>query len=323
MSENTMEVVAAADGVILNKRDGYNDTNCVNGGNPNWNGFVLEHADGTQTYYWHFKKNTLNSKGIGEMVSAGEYLGVAGSSGSSNIPHLHFEVHDADENLIDPYAGPCNSMNEESWWQVQENYAVPRINRLSTHSEPTQDTACPVIENTYEKLNFIPGESIYLKLFFRDINDGDLVSFEIFKPNGELFMNWGWNSNWGVFYPTAWGYWTLISNENWPDGVYTAKVNFGGMVYETIFGINTNLGVDEMTTNNLQVYPNPATNILYIKQDNIIDEVTLLGLDGRVIRKEISHTNELKLNVNQLPKGTFIVRVKSGSQVETRHFIKK
>lgn len=323
MSENTMEVVAAAEGVIVNKRDGYTDTNCVNGGNPNWNGFILEHGDGSQTYYWHFKKNTLNAKGIGETVMAGEYLGVAGSSGSSNIPHLHFEVRDANDNVIDPYAGPCNSMNEISWWMVQENYAVPSINRISTHSEPTQDTACPVIENTYEKLNFMPGENIYLKLFFRDINQGDLVNFEIFQPNGEIYMSWNWNSNWGSFYPTAWGYWTLNSNENWPDGVYTARVNFGGNEYETIFGINTNLGLEENKGKNLLIYPNPATHTLYIKQDENMESVTILGLDGRVIRKEISPTKELKLNIDQLPKGNYIVRVKSGSEVETRHFIKK
>lgn len=323
MSEDTMEVVAAANGVIVNKRDGYNDTNCVNNGNPNWNGFVLEHADGSQTYYWHFKKNTLNAKNIGDSVSAGEYLGIAGSSGSSTIPHLHFEVRDADNNVIDPYQGDCNSMNAESWWQTQENYAVPRINRLSTHYVSTQDTACPVIENTYERLNFLPGDFIYLKLYFRDINNGDLVNIKIEKPNGETQINWDWTSNWGAFYATAYGFWEIQSGENWMDGVYTVTVNFGGNTYETIFGINTNLGLEETSLTKLTLFPNPVKDVLTIQNDREIESVTVIGLDGTVLIKENTHSHELKLNVQQLPKGNYIVRIKSGSQVENRKFIKK
>src|SRR5690606_41158013 len=97
----------------VNKRDCFFDQNCVNNGNANWNDFVLEYADGSQTIYMHFKKNTLIDKGIGDTVSAGEFLGIAGSSGSSDWPHLHFEVRDSENNVIDPYAGPCNSMNDE------------------------------------------------------------------------------------------------------------------------------------------------------------------------------------------------------------------
>lgn len=116
MDENVMEVVAAADGIIITKRDGFFDRNCANNGNSNWNGIILEHADGSKTYYWHFKSGSLTSKGLGDSVVAGEFLGNAGSSGSSDIPHLHFEAYDAGGNRIDPYSGPCNSLNTDSWW---------------------------------------------------------------------------------------------------------------------------------------------------------------------------------------------------------------
>lgn len=323
MAENVMEVVAAAEGVIVNKKDGFNDLSCVNNGNPNWNGFVLEHADGSQTIYMHFKKNTLNPKGIGDTVSAGEFLGVAGSSGSSNWPHLHFEVRDFENQVIDPYQGPCNSMNDTSWWQVQEPYAVPRINEISTHYVGTQDTECPVIENTYKKINFVPGDMLYLKIFYRDINDGDITNIQFKKPNGEILYNWNWTNNWGAFYATAHATWEFQTDNTWMDGVYTVTATFGGNTYETIFGINTNMGLDESDISSLEIYPNPARNMLNVKFDKVIQSVGIIGLDGRVYSHQETNAREVQLNVNSLPKGVYLIRIKSGNTVEHKKFIKE
>lgn len=323
MSEDVMEVVAAADGIIVNKRDGYNDLNCLNNGNPNWNGFILEHADGTQTIYMHFKKNTLNEKEIGDAVVAGEYLGVAGSSGSSTIPHLHFEVRDGSNNVIDPYAGDCNSMNDNSWWQVQEPYAVPRINTISTHSVATQDADCPVIENTYEKINFIPGDMLYLKIFFRDINHGDTTHIEFKKPNGDIMYSWDWVCDWGDFFATSYGYWEFATDNTWMDGIYTITATFGGNTYETVFGINTNMGLEENEASALTLYPNPVQNILNVSYDKVIESADIIGMDGRVYSKQTFNAKQIQLNISCLPSGAYVLRMKSGNTVEHRKFLKK
>jgi hypothetical protein len=51
MEDNVMEIIAAAPGVIVDKRDGNFDKNCDNDGNPLWNGIIVEHSDGSQAYY--------------------------------------------------------------------------------------------------------------------------------------------------------------------------------------------------------------------------------------------------------------------------------
>jgi len=52
--------------------------------------------------------------------------------------HLHrictFEVYDANDNLIYPYGGNCNSINTQSWWADQENYYEPTVNTILTHN---------------------------------------------------------------------------------------------------------------------------------------------------------------------------------------------
>ncbi|PSL04660.1 murein DD-endopeptidase MepM/ murein hydrolase activator NlpD [Haloactinopolyspora alba] len=56
---------------------------------PYGNKIVIEHWDGTETWYCHLSRFVQRS---GE-VSPGEVIGQVGSTGNSTGPHLHLEVH--------------------------------------------------------------------------------------------------------------------------------------------------------------------------------------------------------------------------------------
>lgn len=322
MQENMMEVIAAAPGIIINKKTAFNDQNCLNNGNPQWNGIVIQHSDGSTATYMHFKKNSATSKEIGDTVAAGEFLGIAGSSGSSTIPHLHFEIQDAGGNLIDPYVGTCNATTTTTWWQTQENYYVPRINRLSTHYSVTQDSACPMIENTYEKTNFNNGDLLVLKLFYRDIKPGDITNIKITSPNGVVSSNFNWTQDWGVFYPTAYAYWTFNVTSSWLTGIYHVDITFGGATYSTIFGVRTALATTDQAQNNFSIYPNPVKDVLYIKNFQDLKSVEILDSSGRMVKKE--NAKNSSINVNNLPKGSYILKLQNNKQEEkTVKFIKE
>ncbi|MFG2621498.1 M23 family metallopeptidase [Streptomyces sp. NPDC048507] len=53
------------------------------------NNVVIKHNDGTYTQYGHM--NSL-SVSVGEKVTAGQQIGLSGSTGNSSGPHLHFEA---------------------------------------------------------------------------------------------------------------------------------------------------------------------------------------------------------------------------------------
>lgn len=127
MDEEIAWVVAAADGTVIDTQDGnydrcHSDLNVPGGINCDGyemraNYVILEHVEGVRTLYWHLKRDTV-AVTTGQRVRCGEGLGLVGSSGRSAMPHLHFEVHGSQGEVIDPYAGPMSQ--PESWWVQQD-----------------------------------------------------------------------------------------------------------------------------------------------------------------------------------------------------------
>ena len=73
------EVQATADGIVTFSGKTRNSGNVV----------VIEHGHGYTTAYAHNKKNFVT---VGQRVTRGEAIGLAGSTGRSTGPHVHYEI---------------------------------------------------------------------------------------------------------------------------------------------------------------------------------------------------------------------------------------
>lgn len=73
------------DQVVQNQPD--RNTSCTG----NWNVVRVRHANGFFFYYGHIKQNSAMVS-VGQTVAVGTQLAIAGSSGCSTQPHVHFEV---------------------------------------------------------------------------------------------------------------------------------------------------------------------------------------------------------------------------------------
>lgn len=322
MDDDVMEVIAAAPGVIVQKKDGHYDRNCSNNGNSNWNGIILEHADGSRSWYWHFQNGSTTSKGIGDSVDTGEYLGRAGSSGSSDIPHLHFEVHDSTGGLIDPYEGPCNGLNADSWWVDQPAYYVPEILTLSTHNSDNFDTDCGIVENTYEELNFVPGETVRFRIFYRDLQSNARTTITVKRPDGSVLYDYNFDSPWPNF-SAAWAQWLFPIDNTSMDGVHTITAQFGGNTYETIFGVNTNLGTEDLIASEISIYPNPTTGLLNVEGSTQIEKVVVYDLLGRNVLENFPKAIKLQLDLDSLKTGVYFAEITSEGKRTVQKIVKE
>jgi murein DD-endopeptidase MepM/ murein hydrolase activator NlpD len=188
MDNNSVMAIAAAPGVLLSKTGHHFDKNCSCEEPPNI--VRILHEDGSVSSYWHLKRNSLTTKPDDAQIEAGEFLGFIGSSGCSSWPHLHFEVHDENDNVIEPFSGTCNVKNTQTWWQNQRPYWDPQINRLMTHSAAPTIGTCPGEEIVNAKNQFSSGDLFYTGIAFMDGQDNDEASCSLLRPNGTTEKTW-------------------------------------------------------------------------------------------------------------------------------------
>ncbi len=76
--------------------------------------------------------------------------------------------------------------------------------------------------------------------------------------------------------------------------------------------INDCIGIETLKDLGINIFPNPANNFLNISNvNNAISKLEIIDLTGKIILyKEISQTN-IKLNIRNLPSGTYFIRLKT------------
>ena len=199
-------VVAAASGVVTSLRDGEPDRNTSCAGNPN---FVhVRHADGLTALYYHLKNGSV-AVSVGQQVSAGDLLGVAGSSGCSTAPHLHFELRDAANRVVDPF--------RNGLWAAPPAYN-PTIT-LMDWVIAAGDMTLQQIKDPAPNVTSIPrGSVLGVGVSMAAGGAGDVMRLVITAPTGATFSDnpltfttaqrhsyWFWNSQ---LSPTP-GAWTV------------------------------------------------------------------------------------------------------------------
>lgn len=98
--EGWPEIIAHSDGIVCAIQDG-EDNNIKATGVASYGNYVqIKHLNNMYTLYAHLKKGLKVKKG--QNVKKGQVLGTEGNSGYSLGAHLHFEVRNKDNYVIDP-----------------------------------------------------------------------------------------------------------------------------------------------------------------------------------------------------------------------------
>lgn len=189
-----VDVLAAADGVVLRLRDGEPDINvrerglAAVKGTECGNGVVVGHGDGWETQYCHMARGSLVVK-PGQAVRAGQPLGRVGLSGETEFPHLHISVSHRTV-AVDPFApgpgvgdpgagGTCGS--GASLWVRPPPYAGRQVVDTGFTDHPVDQAAIDA--------GGVPApgaEAPYLVAYVlaTNLRAGDVVRFTLSGPGG-------------------------------------------------------------------------------------------------------------------------------------------
>ncbi len=183
-------VFAALDGTVIDAHDGEFDMNTVWLGQPA-NFCVIDHGDGRIVAYYHFKNGSVEVQ-PGQLVVAGEQIGLTGSSGNSTGPHLHFASRQNGPR-IEPYAGACNPI--ESGWcdqtPAQRDFYVWDF----AFSPVALDTVPLPPHDLPRTGHFELGASDRKFWFFvgGTMLQNSVLDVRTYRPNGSLAASYNWS----------------------------------------------------------------------------------------------------------------------------------
>jgi Secretion system C-terminal sorting domain/SprB repeat len=111
--------------------------------------------------------------------------------------------------------------------------------------------------------------------------------------------------------------------ENMEPGIYTVDV-FDENGCTVSSSVEYTVGVAEMETDQISIYPNPVIEYLYIETSMLtsdFSEIEILDMDGRIVQKNIRLT-ENGINVSELATGVYSIRLHTGERVHSLSFVK-
>ncbi len=193
-----IDVLAAADGVVLRLRDGQSDhlkskdeLDAIMAEKKECgNGILIDHGHGLNIFYCQLKQGSISVKPK-QKVSAGEKIAEVGQSGLAEFPHLHFGVTQNGK-LIDPYTGlsaedGCGEIKDPLWHNALNIKYDPVAIFDGGFNSNTPDFK--QINRDGVKPAHIPLSSAAFVFWagFFNIEKGDVITMTILDPKGEVF----------------------------------------------------------------------------------------------------------------------------------------
>ena len=81
-------------------------------------------------------------------------------------------------------------------------------------------------------------------------------------------------------------------------------------------------GVDDFTSNELTIWPNPATNHVRLAYPTPIQYVEIRNAEGQTVYAENSDSQELTIQTSQLPAGIYLMTVRTQTGIITKKIVK-
>ncbi|HSS79142.1 MAG TPA: M23 family metallopeptidase [Thermoanaerobaculia bacterium] len=197
-------VFAALDGVVIDTHDGEPDMNTVWDENNLANYVIIDHGGGYVAWYFHLRKGSV-AVSPGQTVTSGTQIGLTGSSGFSDWPHLHLQT-EKDGAWVEPSAGPCRP-GESLWvnqppvdrdFYVAGFYLAPGVISILNRDAVLRDAPA-------RAATFLRGtQTVGVRVDLRNVPVGSTFSLRAINPSGQEVLNDGGGFNNNVVFELGW-----------------------------------------------------------------------------------------------------------------------
>ena len=183
----------------------------------------------------------------------------------------------------------------------------------------------------------------------------DMGGTDVFRTNGSTIVD-AYSSGNALPAQDASQDWTLVSNTvsgsnrtivatranntgNSDDHIFSASAGSLSVIYakgsSTSYAyhggnrgfttLSVTLGIPENKLLSFEMYPNPASDVLTVQLPTGTEkaEVSVFDYTGRLVSSKTISSNDSTLDVQNISKGIYIIRVATNSKIGVQRFIKK
>jgi len=103
-------------------------------------------------------------------------------------------------------------------------------------------------------------------------------------------------------------------------------VKIDNMKISAIPTLPSYLSVDEFFTSKFNVFPNPATDIVMITNNEniVVEQIEIYDINGKNIKSQnYSNQNEIQFNISDLALGTYMIHIKTNHGTAVKKVVKK
>ncbi len=93
--------------------------------------------------------------------------------------------------------------------------------------------------------------------------------------------------------------------------------------YSATITVQNTVGITDLTQGTIKVFPNPATDLLYLKSDQTIREVKIVTLPGAEVASTLNRTNNT-ISLTHLPAGVYFLQIMTqNDQIQITRLVKQ
>lgn len=238
-------------------------------------------------------------------------------------PAQNFPEYDDQHNLFPTLFSSVN--------QVRSNYPFGEVVNVTQQYLEGKLGTDYLGQTVYEPRESHKGDAaravMYMATAYDGVNDWSIPA----NQNQDVLKNWHWQD-----LPDSWEIArndfldSLQGNRNpFVDSVnFACYIDFSSMTKiasPTLPCVSTT-GVEEITATTLNIYPNPASGSIILTGKGIEGSANLTVSDiaGKTVKKQtISFTDGMSINVSDLEKGIYIIRISQEAKVTRGKFVKE